>query len=303
MTLPNLFSRRKRNATKPSEVYVYDEMPQKLRVQIAHILNEAIPDDYNRNGRNLFESICRILRKEFGVFILAKKSTVDPREEFVNWLLSEEDIEKIIDGIEVSFRLIDKYVRENQYHFRDSESTPDEAIAELNARLLEAGVGYQYADGMILRADSQLMHAEVVVPVLQLLSDPRFSAVDEEFREAHAHFREGDHETCLVDCSKAFESCLKVIGTERGWPIQPTDSASKLLGAAFSTGFIPGYLQAEFTALKSLLESGVPTLRNKQGGHGAGTSPRVVPQELAAFQLHQTAAVLLFLVSHHRALK
>jgi hypothetical protein len=50
-----------------------------------------------------------------------------------------------------------------------------------------------------------------------------------------------------------------------------------------------------------MLTSGVPTVRNKTAAHGAGVQPRVVPQELAAFQLHQTASVIVFLIESHQA--
>ncbi len=53
--------------------------------------------------------------------------------------------------------------------------------------------------------------------------------------------------------------------------------------------------------LSGLMESSTPTVRNKQGGHGAGTSPREIPNHLAALQLHQTAAVILFLVEQDAA--
>lgn len=301
MALPNIHSRRKRAAAETPDIYIYDDFPEKIRVQIIHIVNETVPESSRDESKKFFDATTGILRKEFGVFKLYSQPSRDPRLEFSNWLLSERDIDKVIDGIELTFRAIDVYVRDREYYFRGGGSNPDNAIAELNARLQEACIGYQYDDGMIVRVDSRLIHSEVVVPALRLVSSVEFAAVDEEFREAHARYRDGDYETCLVDCAKAFESCLKVIGAARHWAIQPTDSASKLLNAAFSAGFVPTYLQAEFSALRSLLESGVPSVRNKQGGHGAGTSPRIVPAELAAFQLHQTAAVIVFLVSHHKA--
>jgi hypothetical protein len=60
-------------------------------------------------------------------------------------------------------------------------------------------------------------------------------------------------------------------------------------------------LQGEFKSLRALLESAVPTVRNQMGEHGAGTTPRAVPKELAAFQLHQAGAAIVFLIEHDRA--
>jgi hypothetical protein len=55
-------------------------------------------------------------------------------------------------------------------------------------------------------------------------------------------------------------------------------------------------MQTEFTGLRTILEGGVGTVRNKAGGHGAGENKREVPRHVAAFQLHQTAAAILLLV-------
>jgi hypothetical protein len=152
-----------------------------------------------------------------------------------------------------------------------------------------------------MRIDSQVIHSQVVVPALALLSDKRFATAEKEFLSAHAAYRAQDYEDCLLQCAKAFESVLKIIGTQRKWPIGENDNAAKLVTAAFNSGFIPTAMQAEFTALRSLLEAGVPVLRNKMSGHGAGAVPRNVPEHFAAFQLHQTAAVLLFIITHDTA--
>ena len=44
-------------------------------------------------------------------------------------------------------------------------------IEELNGRFKEHGVDYQYKNGQIISVNPQLIHAEVVRPALQLLSD------------------------------------------------------------------------------------------------------------------------------------
>jgi hypothetical protein len=174
------------------------------------------------------------------------------------------------------------------------------AIDEINGRILEAGVGYQFASGEIIRLDSQFLHSEVVRPLLSHLSDRRFASANHEFLEAHRLYREGDHEKTLIECCKSLESVLKIIGAYKGWVISQNASARSLLEAAFTNGLVPEYLQGEFTALRALLESGVPTVRNRSSGHGAGAIRRVVPRHLAAFQLHQTAAAMLFLVDAAR---
>jgi hypothetical protein len=79
------------------------------------------------------------------------------------------------------------------------------------------------------------------------------------------------------------------------------DDASKLIATVLSNGLIPVYLQTQFNALRAVLETGVPTVRNKTAGHGQGDQIQEVPEYLAAYVLHQTAAAILFLVKAHKA--
>jgi hypothetical protein len=78
--------------------------------------------------------------------------------------------------VELGFKWIDSYYRQEIGYFTLPKITPDEAIDELNARFREHGVGYQYESGNIIRVDSQIIHSEAVKPVLHLLSDDRFKA-------------------------------------------------------------------------------------------------------------------------------
>jgi hypothetical protein len=120
--------------------------------------------------------------------------------------------------------------------------------------------------------------------------------------KAHAHFRHGRYAECLVDCTKAFESTMKIICAKRKWKVADTAPAARLIDAVFTNGLIPGFLQTQFTSLRSVLESGVPTIRNKVGGHGHGVSSIAIPDYLASFALHQTAALIVLLVKADKSL-
>lgn len=306
MALLDTFSRRKRASSgQATDVYVYDTMPEKVRVQIVLLLQEAI-GAYGHSGSpvaGVWNELVRRMRQEKGVFRLCPGFINSPEEEFSKWLLSEADLDTFIDGLELACQIINTYIRENEWQFRDYRVIdPDEAITTINARMLEASIGYQFVSGEIIQLNNTFMHAEVVVPVLSLLNDKRFASADTEFKMAHELFRKGKYELCLVECCKSLESVLKVIGTARKWPITTNDPPKKLIDAAYGANFIEPHMQTAFTALRSLLESGVPVVRNKQGGHGAGIITRVIPQHLAAFQLHQTAAAILFLMQQDAAL-
>lgn len=308
MALPNLFSRRKRAQERTGpDIYNYEQMPRGARVQFCQIMQDAIGPYAEGNysttpGARVYNELVRMMRKEVAVFALPPSGGAycNPDKEYFDWFLNELDNNRILDGIELACRALEVVVEPTEYRFREYvRISTEDAIAELNARLLESGYGYQYASGQVVRVDSQFVHAEIVVPALAILADQRFRSAEKEFLAAHAAYRNQDYETCLLECGKAFESVLKVIASERGWPVQPSDPAKKLLDAAYLSGFIDPVLQAEFTALRSLLESSVPAMRNKMAGHGAGQVVRNVPRHFASLQLHQTAAMILFLADHH----
>jgi hypothetical protein len=54
-------------------------------------------------------------------------------------------------------------------------------------------------------------------------------------------------------------------------------------------------------ALRSTLESGVPTARNKLGGHGQGTEVVEVPEHIVSYALHLTASAIVFLAEAEKA--
>jgi len=178
---------------------------------------------------------------------------------------------------------------------------PDDAIAELNHRFLEHGIGYQYDSGHIIKVDSTFTHATIVKPALILLADPTFANAQQEYLQAHEAYRHGDYPKCLVEALKAFESTMKIICGENGWAYNQNDTASKLIGVVISSGLLSGSLQSQLTALRSLLESGTPTVRNKLGGHGQGSTVVNVPDYIAAYALHTAAANIVLLVSAHQA--
>jgi len=319
MAILDLFSRRMKvqRGDLPRDVYVYDQLPKSLRIQLIHIWNATLGEPFRRVGygeltsaAEIFNSLVRDLRKERHVFKLyvSQDSAPAPREELWNYFLQEEDVEHALDVVELVCRAIAKVPKERHAwdlwrEETDATQLPGDAIEEINARFREDGIGYQFHDGRILRVDSQYLHSEAVRPALALLHDRRFVGPNQEFLSAHAHYRAGRPQEALVDCLKAFESTMKVICDRRRWVYPRGGGAKELIAACLSNGLVPTELQAEFTSLRSLLESGVPTIRNKNAGHGQGATVRQVPPHLVAYALHLTASSILFLIEADKNLK
>lgn len=292
MSLPDIWSRRKRLASGVKDVFQYDVIPVKLRQQTLFIFADLQKTIGSRS--DISSSVCEIMREELGVLTLGRGYPQTTLEELYNWFVDPAlaTTDDVLDAIELYLRMA-YYSAHRMYE--DIVSGCDAIVRRLNARFKEAGVGYQFVDNEIIKTANAFTHEEVVLPALNLLSQSRFATANEECRKAFDEFRAASYADCLVDCCKSFESVLKVIGKARGWEIKETDPASKLISAAFAHKFIPDYMQTQFGALRTMLESSVPTTRNKQGGHGAGNEANQVPEHLAAFQLHQTASILVFL--------
>ncbi|WP_074975357.1 STM4504/CBY_0614 family protein [Nitrosospira multiformis] len=306
MSVIDLFSHRQKELRgEVPDVYVYDDLPRPLRVQIVHILRRTLGDEkYFRqessNVRDAYTAIVDILCREYGVFNLAPSSYHGEREhisEFFNFILDEFDCEKVLDGVELAFRLINKVVRDYEYLSReDASEIADDALRELNIRLKRHGVGYSFEGDEIIRVDSEFVHAEVVKPALTLLCAPEFKGAEAEFLKAHEHYRHGRAKEALTECLKSLESTMKSICAKRSWAHDPNATSSALINLLFQKELIPSFWSNHFSGLRAILEGGVPPARNKLGGHGQGVEIRDVPLHLVAFALHQTAAAIVFLV-------
>ena len=301
MSVFDLFSKRqKRSRGEVPDVYQYETIPGKLRVQIVQIIQDAFGDlrthplSHPNTAFYNFEYIYKALCHEYGVFRLNDED--EPALAVFNFLLKTQETEKVIDVVDLTFQVIDGFVRENRYRYENCKILPDDAIAELNHCFQEHGVGYKYESGMMMRIDSQFIHEEIVRPALSmLLSDPMYDGANAEFLSAHEHYRTKKYKECLNDCLKAFESTIKAICTQREWKFNTGDTANRLIDIVFEHELIPSYMQSHFTALRSTLEAGVPTVRNRMSGHGQGTKAVTVPESIAAYALHLTASNILLL--------
>ena len=303
MPILNLFSKQQKLLRgEMPDVYQYNVIPQPLRVQIVQIISGVAGDDSystDSESRKLYRRIHDDLAHEYGRFSLGDSDSA--QDNLFNFILQSKDVEQVLDCIQVSFAWLQR-MNYSYFQYTGPRQTVSEGNAELNARFQEHGVGFQLVSGRILRNDSEYVHAEAVKPALALLAEKPYAGANKEFLSAHEHYRHGRYEEAIADALKSVESVLKAICTKRVWPYAQTDSAKTLLDTAFAKGLVPTYLQSEFTALRSTLESGVPTVRNKQAGHGQGVLLRQVPEHLAAYILHLAASGILFLVRSEQAL-
>jgi hypothetical protein len=294
MAIIDLFSKRqKRLRGEVTDVYVYDQIPKPLRVQLVQIIHDGIGDTYD--AQQLYCSIHRSLCREYGVFKLCEDRSCNDWNSVANFLLETNRVEHVLDVVELCLQTIHTEVRTKiRFIYQDVRALPDDSISEANQRFKEHAVGYEFVSGEIIRVDSQFLHSEVVKPALQLLAGQQYKGANDEFLKAHEHYRHGRHKECLAECLKAFESTMKTICDTKGWTYAPCDTAKTLIEICIDKGLFPTFLQTQLGNLRSFLESGVPTVRNKLGGHGQGANVTIVPEATARFALHSTATNILF---------
>ncbi|MBX3210189.1 MAG: hypothetical protein KF764_34475 [Labilithrix sp.] len=300
VALLNLFSRR--NKPLP-DVFQYTALPEALRVQIIHILEESLPADFD-NGRG-WQNIAKRVACEHGLLSIPGHADGfgirHHRADCMGYILQTKDPEKVLDMVEYSFTILKVCGLDHRLRHNVS-CEPDDAIKELNQRFRIHGVGYAYQDTQIVRVDSQLLHAEAVVPALQLLQQKGFKGPNEEFLSAHEHLRHGRTEEAVVDAGKAFESTMKVICDAKEWPYHENRAtASTLIGIILEKKLIPTWGEEQLRNLEKCL-TGLSTVRNRNA-HGAGATPRDVPDHLAAYALHLAASNIVFLVESFNAMK
>ena len=247
----------------------------------------------------LGNEIEEIVAQEHGLLSLSNQT--NSLERCKKYLL-EASVGDALDLIEASFMYVDTVLR----GFRDHERglcgivvTADDAIKEFNERFRRAGVGYRFESGKIIRIDSEFFHSEVVRPALRYLQLRGFEGPREEFLKAHAHFRVGEMKDAITNANNAFESTLKAICNQRQWEYPHSARASDLLKVVRANELLPNYLDNSFDQLAATLKSGLPAVRNEQGGHGQGPSPRETPEYIAAYALHLAAAKILLLCDAH----
>lgn len=303
MAIFELFSKRqKRMRGEVPDVYVYEEIPQSLRIQIIHIIRDTIGEDKYREdfAGSAYAFIHKALCKEYGLFNLNEGAERYDQAIFY-YFLKCDDYERCLDIIELSFQMIKTHVAEDYFNYSQyttSSQKPEDAINELNSRFKESGIGYQFEAGELIRVDSQYIHSEAVKPLLRLLgSVEAYRGANDEFLSAHEHYRHKRYKECLNDCLKSFESLMKAIHEKHLWPYGQNDTAKKLINGCLANKLVPEYLQNQFSSVRILLESGIPTVRNKEGGHGQGAEVLIVPEHLASYTLHLTATNLLFLAN------
>jgi hypothetical protein len=304
MSVHDIYSKRSK---KKTDVFIYEPLSEKLKIQIEHIWKNFFKQVGSDVSKEIWKAVHSIICEEHGKKTLLKDGfggTYYESYKVEHYFDSLSNVDESLDVIEIIFRLINKtpkVLEQNHTHFYGSYK-PEQAIEDLNTRFLENDFGYEYQEGKIIRIDNTLLHREIILETLEFISIPIFENANDEFINAHEHYRHKRQKECLNDCLKSLKTTLKIICKENKWTYKETDTAKTLIDICIKNNLIPKFLLSHFTSLRTSIESGVPTFRNKLGGHGQGTNKITVPDHFASYMLYLTGTTINFLVNCHQEL-
>jgi hypothetical protein len=257
------------------------------------------------NGARLFDVPEKRLARELGAMALGRAGTPDQR--IMNFLGEPYDLWNNAHGdpdtffklrlslLELLFReaeamlanyaprqdvaswwaLLQKRTAPAKNLTEDALCATMTGIAELNGRFKDAGLPFEYHNGLIQRVDDPLIAQEVEHPFWALVADPRFANVDRDIKEAIDR-RDAGKPDAAFHALRALESAVKILSDELGLTRGTERGAAEYIDNLVSAknGRFVDLWEAEH--LKLLFRS----LRNPLG-HGAGSS---APMQLSHVQ-------------------
>ncbi|MDI3235950.1 hypothetical protein QK289_13115 [Exiguobacterium antarcticum] len=314
---PELFSERLNPIVH--EVYVYDQISEKARMQIYHQIQRLLPRDFfDTKAMNMFQEILNYLTFRYGVINESKlistpyydlfkgEALTEPEKKAFFLLLrsSKSDFLLTLDLIELISRHVSIFY---------DETVSENLNTAFNEIFRKNGIGYEIINGTLISKDNEVVHSEIVKPSLQYLSQPEYAGANEELLQAFSDFKEGQFKNAIINANKAFESTLKIIIEKNEWqPIKfiprakrkpNTESPKTELEKAVASDLIETLTQNIKTesfqrnalmGMSNTLQS-LASLRNTVG-HGQGAVVSEVDIRRCEFAIHTAATNILFLV-------
>jgi hypothetical protein len=304
---------KKRQAETPTDLQ-YDDFPDDFRMKVVHAFRSVIPWEHGTFGmgtdsNRMWRETVLLLKSKHGKDDLSRRDHIPPTE-WTGYLRTLSDPGKILDTIEAPLRVALRQILNmgSRSGREQSAAILKSAIDRLNEVFNEHDLGYRFVvaetdgtiDGFIVRSDSDYIHQEAVEPTIRILHGAGYEGPLQEFLEAHREHRRGKHKSAVNEALKAFESTMKSICRDRGISDYEQATASKLIKLLVDNNVIPKESESFFTGVRTVLESGAPTIRNRQSGHGQGPEVVEMRDYSATFALNIAASGILFLVSAHR---
>lgn len=292
----NLFGQKEEIEKK--DYFDYDKIPQETRQKISFVIKENgyiignrfdIFPERRDDLSNLRYQIC----KHKGIPNI--NDEISDRDSINSWLIRCSTID-FLRSIEIFLN-----IRQND-NTQGSFDRLQQATQEINDIFDIDRIGYEIIESKIIRRDSKYLHKEAIKQTISLLQSHSFKGPLEEFDKALSNYLEKDYKGAISEANKAYESTMKSILTKLGVVYNPSDTASALIKKFYDNDLIFSHTESFTNNLNEILK-GLPTIRNRQGGHGQGLDPQEVDKSYAEFALHLCGSFIVFLISRYEEKK
>jgi hypothetical protein len=275
MTYPDLFSKQY-NLRPTTEGLMYEEVPERARVGLYHIVEQFFGGKYQKTYLGLYHEICIALRIKRDR--LADMQSSDYQvSSFIEKLIMRCEWHQFYDIYEVLWA---------NPHPQTSRHKHQMGIMEqVNTPFREEQLGFEMRGGKIEKVGSGFIDAEVK-EARYLFKEPEFKGADEHFEKAIKALNvrpNPDVENCVKDAVGAIESVGRII----------TNNAKALLDDIVKDldkrGIIPKPLDQAIQKIYAY--------RGDQPGvaHGLVGASKVTVDE-AELILAMSAAIIIYLV-------
>ncbi|MCK5642055.1 MAG: abortive infection family protein [Gammaproteobacteria bacterium] len=294
MIFKDLFGQKEENEKKS---IINEKIPINTRQKISFVIMEygfhAGP--FNLGDRvNDLNSLRYQICKHKGIPNINDEILV---EKSINkWLLKCSVID-FLRTIEIFIYIKEKYRTSDDIKIRAN------VINEINDIFRIDRIGYEIVNGKIIIYGSEYLNDNVTKQTISLLNSSDFKGPLEEFEKALNHYLKKEYKDTIQEANNSFESTMKSILTKLGIKFDPqVDNASKLLQILYDNDVIYIHTQEFTNNLKKMLQ-GLPTIRNKQSGHGQGLDSIEIYKSYAGLSLHLAGSFIVFLINRYDELK
>ena len=295
MIFKNLFG-QKEDIEKKS--IVHEKIPVDTRQKIFFVMQEyGYSIIHTRRGytkvtdlENLIYQIC----KSKGIPNI-NNEILD--EKSINKWLLECSVIDLLRTIEIFI-----YIKV-EHRTSDNNQIVNNAINDINDIFRIDKIGYEIVDNKIIKYQSKYLNDDVIKQTISLLDSSDFKGPLEEFEKALNHFLKKEYKDTIQEANNSFESTMKSILTKLKIGFDPQkDTASKLIQKLYEHDVLYAHTEDFTTTLRQILQ-GLPTIRNKQSGHGQGLDTIKIHKSYAGLSLHLAGSFIVFLINRYDEMK
>lgn len=281
-----------------NDIVQYEFVDEKIRNQVFILVSRLINEEL-KIGDYYWKIVEDITMLEFGIpyFRSDSRGSTIHKE-----MMEQKDIEALYI-IEVMLkklyelnRIIVESTDANRH--RDSQKITD-IMSKVNKKMLENSLGYEFIEGQLIRVDNKFIHSEVIINAIKLLHEEEFESASNEYHKAFDEYKKGELENALVFARRSFESTMKIICDRLGYHYRQRGQSFELIGILKQNNFIPTELKYHFEKFTDVMQSGLPTVSNKES-HGKGILIEKATEKMVQYALNLCATNIVFLVETYK---